>query len=542
MRPIRKISFNLLFVIAIFIHIDVVSATIKVPQDYKTIQMALDSSGIGDTVLVAPGIYFENIYWPETNGIKLIGSLGSDSTIITSDTNGRVITIPHRIIDTSTVIQGFTISNRYKNKGKNVGGGIGIYRCDVVLIDLKIMHNYIDKSFTWGDGCGIYFYNSNSIISNCTISNNIIDSTIWAYGGGIYFSDGNLLIENSTISYNTTTNSTWSYGSGIYIGSGIVEIIDSEVKGNYGNSSSWCYGVGIYASDSWSSNTNKLILNRVRIDSNYSGNQTTRNKGIGAYLIDFNCQFTNVLISRNIMGYGSTWRDGCALYYSYDKDTLSSTFNHITVVQNTKLDSIGPKDSAIHINEGKVMITNSIIYNNDLDGEITLNRTKTKGAYVSYSNVRGGISGKANINVDPDFISSSEFIPTNYSACVNAGKLLSSVKKDIDNNTRPLPLNSKPDLGCFEIDQSLTNLDEINLIDKELLIIFPNPVFIGEDVNIVGVEDSWFYITDATGKVVYHQYNPNPTNTIKLETSSLKAGIYFIISQTSRSSKFIVYD
>ncbi|MGH7495610.1 MAG: hypothetical protein ACREOO_24890 [bacterium] len=37
------------------------SKTIRVPQDYPTIQSAIQSAVTGDTVLVSPGLYHENV-------------------------------------------------------------------------------------------------------------------------------------------------------------------------------------------------------------------------------------------------------------------------------------------------------------------------------------------------------------------------------------------------------------------------------------------------------------------------------------------------
>jgi len=79
---------------------------IHVPGDYLKIQNALNVASEGDTVQVAPGRYFENIKWPETNDIKLIGG-GEDCTIIDGGSMGHVIEIS--FMYGTAVIQGFKI-------------------------------------------------------------------------------------------------------------------------------------------------------------------------------------------------------------------------------------------------------------------------------------------------------------------------------------------------------------------------------------------------------------------------------------------------
>lgn len=68
------------------------ASTINVPNDYNTIQEALNNAASGDNVLVAAGTYTENIFWPNINGIILEGTT-KESTIINGSTNGTVIII-----------------------------------------------------------------------------------------------------------------------------------------------------------------------------------------------------------------------------------------------------------------------------------------------------------------------------------------------------------------------------------------------------------------------------------------------------------------
>ena len=55
------------------------ATVIHVPGDYDTIQGGINAGNPGDTVLVAPGTFYENVRMAE--GINLFGS-GPDKTVI----------------------------------------------------------------------------------------------------------------------------------------------------------------------------------------------------------------------------------------------------------------------------------------------------------------------------------------------------------------------------------------------------------------------------------------------------------------------------
>ncbi|MEK6882328.1 MAG: hypothetical protein AABY22_22100, partial [Nanoarchaeota archaeon] len=98
--------------------------TINVPQDYSTIQSAIDNSQHGDEIIVQPGTYIENI---NLNGKNIIlrsteptNRSVVEQTIIDGNQQGSVVTFS-RDEGTSCTLEGFTITNGYARMG---GGGI----------------------------------------------------------------------------------------------------------------------------------------------------------------------------------------------------------------------------------------------------------------------------------------------------------------------------------------------------------------------------------------------------------------------------------
>ena len=186
--------------IGIILPLVVSARIINVPADYATIQEGIDASSDGDTVLVQPGMYVENINF---NGHNIV--LGSlflttgdadyiSSTIIDGNGDGSVVSFG-LWEDNRSCITGFTIQN-----GRNYigwGGGISCRYSSPI-----IRNNIITYNWSFAIGGGIYSLESGQpIIEGNIIAGNLASSGAYGGdGGGIWISSGiirrNLIVGN----------------------------------------------------------------------------------------------------------------------------------------------------------------------------------------------------------------------------------------------------------------------------------------------------------------------------------------------------------
>lgn len=94
--------------------------TIKVPTDQPTIQAAINAAHTGDTILVAPGTYFENIDF-KGKAITVISSDGAAKTII--DGGAKTSTVIFKTSELrNSVLSGFTVQNGGPNTNPTDNG------------------------------------------------------------------------------------------------------------------------------------------------------------------------------------------------------------------------------------------------------------------------------------------------------------------------------------------------------------------------------------------------------------------------------------
>ncbi len=195
------------------------SAVIHVPRDHALIQDAVDTAVDGDTILVAPGSYAEEVSI-EYKEISMKSEAGPEETWI-DELDARMIYSP------GLTVEGFTFDYVYLNRVTGLFRGnivtttttSGMY-CYVCTDDLLITSNRFVGSTEQTDSnrLGLQLSSSFPIVTN-NLFQNIRRTGYVSEGAAIYVSSTNFpaLIVNNTFDGNGTVE-----GSALYLKRGIV--------------------------------------------------------------------------------------------------------------------------------------------------------------------------------------------------------------------------------------------------------------------------------------------------------------------------------
>lgn len=164
-----------------------IASILTVKQDgtgnFTTIQNAINAASVGDTVLVWPGIYFENIdYLGKSITVASLYLTTGDvtyiySTILDGSNNGSCVAIIN-CLEIYTTLCGFSIQHGSGYSNLKNGGGIYIYESNITVSKCIIHYN---QSWTGG---GVYCKYSAVIFKGNIIKKNLALSK----GGGIFVS------------------------------------------------------------------------------------------------------------------------------------------------------------------------------------------------------------------------------------------------------------------------------------------------------------------------------------------------------------------
>ena len=222
------------------------SATVRhVPDDYETVQLAIISSAHGDTVLVAPGTYPENIIfygreilvgsWYVTTG----DTAYVESTKLWGAHTNSVVRFIHGEGRAARLV-GLTL---YDGRAQS-GGGVYCSESSPTLERLHIR----DSEAEWAGG-GIFADGGDPLVIDCVIENNT--GGTWG-GGGIGCEFSAMEIRGCTITGNDGTES----GGGIMVQDSAPVIVGNRICGNTGGS---YFGGGIGCRNSTPVITDNLV-------------------------------------------------------------------------------------------------------------------------------------------------------------------------------------------------------------------------------------------------------------------------------------------
>jgi hypothetical protein len=237
--------------------------TIYVPTDQTTIQGAINIANNGDTVLVAPGTYTENINF---NG-KAITVTSSGGAAVTTIDGGAIASV---VTFTSgeglgSVLNGFTIQN-----------GRGGY-----------------------DGGGIYIASASPTITNNTIQNNA-----GCDGGGMVVNFSSALVQGNTIQNNNDSVCSGGNGAGIYVGgAGSAQIVGNVIQNNAATHAGNGGGLVLFAAGT------PTIRNNT-IAGNTTGGVSPASQGGGIWIVNY----SDALIVQNLI-YNNTAGQGSGIYF-----------------------------------------------------------------------------------------------------------------------------------------------------------------------------------------------------------------------------------
>ncbi len=226
-----KVKFQILFIICLQISFLSNAQKIEVPSDHSTIQAAIEAANVGDSIIVSPGTYLENINFKGKDlFLSSLFYLANDrdyisTTIIDgsqpSNPDSASVVLFVNGETRAAVIQGFTITggkgtkfhNDIENFDVRIGGGIlGNSTSPTIRFNHLIDNEAINANGVLAAGGGAARLSSGKPI----ITNNIIEDNRGLYAGGLMIANCFPTIRNNVF-LNNNASTPFNGGGGLYI-------------------------------------------------------------------------------------------------------------------------------------------------------------------------------------------------------------------------------------------------------------------------------------------------------------------------------------
>lgn len=374
-----------------------------VPEDYTSIQSAIDASVEGDTIFVLPGTYKENINF---NGKEIIVSSTEpdnpdivETTIIDGGNKGTVVTFNSS--ETSSVLDGFTITNG--DAGTSNGGGILIANASNPVVKNCIINNntaqygagicvsdqsqpvienniFTSNTADGSRGAGIYAIKKSSV----TINDNIFKDHTEA-NGVIHIGSTSTDESSAEISNNLIENNTTEFGTGGIMVTAVstADIYNNTIKNNTGSGDNFAGGITVsknsYADISNNTITDnsakqngavviydesEAVISGNNISGNSAGSEQDTKYGTGGAISVSSSSKAD--ISNNTISENHAWslnHGGGGIIISYSSEAIIDN----NEIMDNKAYRFG---GGIYVrqNSNYVTITNNVISGNEADG------------------------------------------------------------------------------------------------------------------------------------------------------------------------------
>jgi hypothetical protein len=401
-----------------------VAEILNVPDDYETIQAAIDGSEDGDTILVAPGEYLENIDFAGKNIVMIGDPENPEEVVIDGNERGTVVTFANNETE-AAVLNGFTITNGFSN---DRAGGIAIIGSGPTIMHCRIIENRSN-----GDGGGIVVSGGSPVIISCSISNNSplrFQDSVGA-GGGIYCVEGsNITLEDCDFIANVGR-------SGIHLYCNDSEAtLQNCVFDSVGNRDEYQSGIEFINSTGTIENCQLLELPRAVVAANsilsingslFSGSRGSGEYSPGAAIYATNGSFVEVTYS--VFERGGSFDAGSAIY----SEVLGDVEESNVIARNCTFANNEPANVVENISA-----INCIFYNNEAEWH----RTNV----IRFCLVEREVEGEGNIiGEDPLFanIEEGDYHLTAESPCIDTGDPDSPLDPD----------STRADMGAFYFHQ-----------------------------------------------------------------------------------------
>ncbi len=198
------------------------AATLFVPSNFSTIQDAINAAAPGDTIVVAPGFYVEQL---DLLGKSLtIQSLGDASNTTISSTVGPLVRVSNA---TSATLRGFTLTGVFGSSGS--GGAILSQNSGLTVESCSFTSNSVID----GVGAAIYADGGSLTLRTSSFVTNgaaFIDAATSGVGAAVSINNANATITSSTFTGNVGT----SMGGGAVgvTGASVVTVTTSTFENN----------------------------------------------------------------------------------------------------------------------------------------------------------------------------------------------------------------------------------------------------------------------------------------------------------------------